>query len=51
MGTDGVSSIVDREYDFKFRPAVAVEMKEDVKKAFFNSNQHGMVSGFFSGVV
>jgi len=42
--------IVDRDYDFKFRPAVAVECKEDVKKAFFNDIQHGMVTGYFSGV-
>ena len=40
--------IVDRDYDFKFRPAVAVELKEDIKKTFFNGIQHGMVSGFFS---
>jgi hypothetical protein len=42
--------IVDRDYDFKFRPAVAVELKEDVKKAYFNDIQHGMVTGYFSGV-
>jgi hypothetical protein len=42
--------IVDRDYDFKFRPAVAVECKEDVKKTFFNDIQHGMVTGYFSGV-
>jgi len=42
--------IVDRDYDFGFRPAVAVELKEDVKKTFFNSYQHGMVTGYFSGV-
>jgi hypothetical protein len=42
--------IVDRDYDFKFRPAVAVELKEDVKKTFFNDIQHGMVTGYFSGV-
>ena len=42
--------IVDRDYDFQFRPAVAVELKEDVKKAFFNDYQHGMVTGYFSGV-
>ena len=42
--------IVDRDYDFKFRPAVAVELKEDVKKTFFNGIQHGMVTGYFSGV-
>ena len=40
--------IVDREYDFKFRPAVAVELKEDVKKTFFNDYQHGMVTGYFA---
>jgi len=40
--------IVDRDYDFKFRPAVAVELKEDVKKAFFNNKQHGMVTGYFA---
>ena len=42
--------IVDRDYDFKFRPAVAVECKEDVKKAYFNGVQHGMVTGYMSGV-
>ena len=41
--------IVDREYDFKFRPAVAVELKEDIKKAYFNNIQHGMVTGYFAG--
>jgi hypothetical protein len=41
--------IVDRDYDFKFRPAVAVELKEDIKKTFFNSIQHGMVTGYFAG--
>jgi hypothetical protein len=43
--------VVDRDYDYGFRPGVAVELKEDIKKAFFNSKQHGMVSGYFSGVV
>jgi hypothetical protein len=43
--------VVDRDYDYGFRPGVAIELKEDIKKAFFNSKQHGMVSGFFSGVV
>ncbi len=51
MGKSGVDIIVDRDYDFKFRPAVAVELKEDIKKTFFNGNQHGTVTGFFSGVV
>lgn len=41
--------VVDRKFDFEFQPAVAVELKEDVKKTFFNDKQHGLVSGFFSG--
>ena len=51
MGTSGVGVVVDREFDFQFRPAVAVEMKEDIKKTFFNDIQHGMITGYFSGVV
>jgi hypothetical protein len=43
--------IVDRDWDYKFRPGVAVELKEQVKKSFYNSYQHGMVTGYFSGVV
>lgn len=49
MGTEGVGIKVDREFDFEFRPAVAVEMKEDVKKSFFNDIQHGQITGYFSG--
>ena len=49
IGSEGVDIIVDRDYDYKFRPGVAVEVKEDIKKAFFNGIQHGMVSGFFYG--
>jgi len=40
--------IVDRDYDFKFRPAVAVELKEAVRKTFFNDIQHGMVTGYYA---
>lgn len=47
-GAPGI--VVDREWDFQFRPAVAIEVKQDVKKTFFNSYQHGMVTGYFSGV-
>ena len=48
--------IVDKSKDFNFRPGVAVEKKEHVKKVFYDSGaagvavQHGMVSGFVSGV-
>jgi len=41
--------VVDRTYDYGFRPGVAVELKEDVKKAYFNNIQHGLVTGYFSG--
>jgi hypothetical protein len=41
--------VVDRTYDYGFKPGVAVELKEDVKKAYFNSVQHGMVTGYVSG--
>ena len=46
-GAPGI--VVDREWDFQFRPAVAVEMKQDVKKTFFDSIQHGLITGYFSG--
>lgn len=41
--------VVDREYDFQFQPGVAVELKEDIRKAYFNNVQHGVVTGYFSG--
>lgn len=40
---------VDRTYDYGFQPGVAVELKEDIKKAYFNNVQHGVVTGYFSG--
>lgn len=40
---------VDRTFDYGFQPGVAVELKEDIKKAFFNNVQHGVVTGYFSG--
>lgn len=41
--------VVDNNFDYGFQPGVAVELKEDVKKAFFNNVQHGLVTGYFSG--
>lgn len=41
--------IVDRTYDYEFQPGVAVELKEDAKKAYFNNVQHGLVTGYVSG--
>ncbi len=40
---------VDNTYDYGFQPGVAVELKEDVKKAYFNNIQHGLVTGYVSG--
>lgn len=40
---------VDKTYDFGFQPGVAVELKEDVKKPFWQNVQLGVVTGFFSG--
>lgn len=49
--------IVDRLTDYEFQPGTAVELKHDIKKAFFDDNpsgtssqhvQHGMVTGFYS---
>lgn len=42
---------VDNEFDYGFQPGVAVELKEDIRKAFFNTKQHGQVTGYVSGVV
>lgn len=40
--------IVDKLYDFEFQPGVAVEMKQDIQKSYFNNKQHGMVTVFVS---
>lgn len=41
---------VDTEYDFGFNPGVAVELKHQIRKTFFNGIQHGMVTGYFASV-
>lgn len=41
-------TVVDRLYDFEFQPGVAVELKHDIQKSFFNDKQHGMVTVFVS---
>lgn len=47
--------VVDRDYDYGFQPGVAVELKHDIDKLFFDDNssgtssqhvQHGMVTIF-----
>lgn len=40
---------IDRDYDYGFQPGVAVELKHEVRKAFFNNVQHGLVTGYVSG--
>lgn len=40
--------IVDRTYDYGFQPGVAVELKHDIDKTFFNTKQYGMVTIFCS---
>lgn len=37
---------VDRTYDYGFQPGVAVEMKHDIQKSYFNNVQHGVVTVF-----
>ena len=32
--------IVDPDKDYKFRPGVAVELKHDIDKTYFNNKQH-----------
>ncbi len=52
--------IVDRDYDYQFQPGVAVELKHDIKKMFFDNNpsgtssqhvQHGMVTVYVAAAV
>lgn len=43
--------IVDREFDYGFQPGVAVELKHDIDKSYFNNVQHGVVSVFVSAAV
>lgn len=43
-------SVVDRDYDYGFQPGVAVEMKHQIRKMFYNTKQHGMVTVYTSGV-
>lgn len=40
--------IVDKDYDYGFQPGVAVELKHDIRKSFFNNVQHGVVTVFSS---
>lgn len=43
--------IVDTQYDYQFQPGVAVELKLDIDKSYFNNIQHGMVTVFCAAAV
>lgn len=52
--------VIDSDYDYGFQPGVAVELKHQIKKAFFDNHsagtssthkQHGMVTVFVSAPV
>lgn len=40
--------VVDKEEDYRFQPGVAVELKHEIQKSYFNNKQHGMVTVFCS---
>lgn len=40
--------VVDEVFDYGFQPGVAVELKHEIRKSFFNNKQHGMVTIFSS---
>lgn len=41
---------VDKTHDYGFQPGVAVELKHDIDKLFYNGKQHGMVTLYVAGV-
>lgn len=41
---------VDRTHDYGFQPGVAVELKHDIDKLFYQGKQHGMVTVYVAGV-
>jgi hypothetical protein len=43
--------VVDREWDYGFQPGVAVELKHELRKAYYNLKQHGIVTIFSSAAV
>lgn len=40
---------VDRTWDYGFQPGVAVELKDDIDKLFFNNRQNGLVTVYVNG--
>lgn len=39
---------VDKDWDYGFQPGVAIQMKHQIKKSYFNNIQHGVVTVFSS---
>lgn len=44
-------TVVDSTYDYGFQPGVAVELKHDIDKLFYNDVQHGMVTVYVQASV
>lgn len=44
-------TIVDRLYDYEFQPGVAVELKQELRKSYFNNIQHGVITVFCAAAV
>ncbi len=42
---------VDKMHDYEFQPGVAVVLKHDIRKTYFNNKQHGIVTIFTSAAV
>lgn len=42
---------VDTKHDYEFQPGVAVILKDEIRKTYFNNKQHGMVTIFSSAAV
>lgn len=42
---------LSKEDDYGFQRGVAVTLKHDIKKTFFNNKQHGMITHFYSAPV
>jgi hypothetical protein len=42
--------IVDKLFDYEFQPGVAVELKQEIRKSYFNNVQHGVVTVFTAAV-
>ncbi len=39
---------VSKEDDYGFNPGVALQLKHDIKKTFYNDKQHGVITHFYS---